>query len=228
MQAGNVSFNGSIVPNKSSFSIIVQQARLFDSGNILAARPGRHGRPRDSAPDRSRRTSTPGSIRRSATAHLLKFSYQRAANELQESGRRQLRPGRARVSSRRRPRTCSGCPRTAPSGAAGFSESRLQIRWAETGGGVGRRGADHPRARCVHERRRPAQGRQPRGGLRGRDGFRLRARRCTRCAQACSPRADATARTIPRTTSAPTRSRASRTTRPAGRRTTRAASAIRA
>jgi hypothetical protein len=40
MQAGTLSFNGSIVPNKSSFAISIQQTGLFDSGNILAAVPG--------------------------------------------------------------------------------------------------------------------------------------------------------------------------------------------
>src|SRR6185503_12660167 len=40
MQTGNFSFSGALVPNKSSFAISVSQARLFDSGSILAAAPG--------------------------------------------------------------------------------------------------------------------------------------------------------------------------------------------
>ena len=70
MQAGTLSFNGSIVPNKSSFAISIQQAGLFDSGNISRsprvpslARFGVH------RPDQHQRA-----IRSGVGGHLLKFS----------------------------------------------------------------------------------------------------------------------------------------------------------
>ncbi len=67
LHQGTFSLNGSIVPNKSSFSLSLQQARMFDTGNILAAVPDGNviASPHPAAgPDG--RTSTRGSTRASA------------------------------------------------------------------------------------------------------------------------------------------------------------------
>ena len=131
LHQGTFSINGSIVPNKSSFSLSVQQARMFDSGNILAALPDGD---LVASPIRrpGRRTNVNARFDQSlGPAHLLKFSYQRNGNVL-----RNLGVGsydlleRAYQSS-----TDDNIFRMSENGPVGrrfFSESRLQVRWSDT------------------------------------------------------------------------------------------------
>ena len=64
LQQGTLSLNGSIVPNKSSFSLSrAASAGIFDSGNILAAVPGGTVASRDPAagrPDQHQRAVRSG------------------------------------------------------------------------------------------------------------------------------------------------------------------------
>lgn len=130
MQTGNVSFSGSIVPNKSSFSVSVQQARLFDSGNVLAAVSGSTvaqaiRRPAERTNINARFDQAVGD------GHLLKFSYQRSANQL-----RNLGVGSFDLFERAFQTTTSeDVFRVSENGAVGrrgFSESRLQVRSSRT------------------------------------------------------------------------------------------------
>ena len=130
MQAGTLSFSGSIVPNKSSFALSIQQSGLFDSGNILAAVPGGTvaraiRRPTD-------RTNINGRFDQAyGDGHLLKFSYQRSANELRNQG-----VGSYDLAERAfRTVNSENVFRVSENGAVGrrgFSESRFQLRWSET------------------------------------------------------------------------------------------------
>ena len=130
MQAGTLSFSGSIVPNKSSFAISIQQAGLFDSGNILAAVPGGTvaraiRRPTDRTNINARFDQAYGD------GHLMKFSYQRSANELRNQG-----VGSYDLLERSfRTANSENVFRVSENGAVGrrgFSESRLQLRWSES------------------------------------------------------------------------------------------------
>jgi len=132
LRQGAFSINGSLVPNKSSFSLTVQQAKAFDSGNILAAVPDGST---VAAPIRrpSRRTNINARFDQSiGSAHLLKFSYQRNGNEARNQGvgsydllerayRTDMSENVFRVSE------------NGPVGRRFFSESRLQVRSSETG-----------------------------------------------------------------------------------------------
>ncbi len=130
MRTGNLSFNGSLVPNKSSFSISLQEARLFDSGNIFAAVPG--GTVAHAFRRPTRRTNINARFDQAiGDGHLLKFSYQRGANQLKNQGVGSYDlPERAYQTT-----TSEDVFRVSENGAVGrrgFSESRLQIRWADT------------------------------------------------------------------------------------------------
>src|SRR6185503_9855073 len=130
MQTGNLSFSGSIVPNKSSFSISIQQARLFDSGSILAAVSG--GTVAQAIRRPTDRTNINGRFDQALGAgHLLKFSYQRSANQLGNLG-----VGSFDLLERAYQTTTSEYVfRISENGAVGrrgFSESRLQVRRSET------------------------------------------------------------------------------------------------
>jgi hypothetical protein len=127
---GGASLSGSIVPNKSSFSVSLQQAQLFDSGNVLAAMPGvtvAHAvrRPTDRQSINARFDQAINA------AHLLRFSYQRTAAELRNQGVGSFDLNERAYSTR----TSDNIFRLSENGAVGrrfFSESRLQVRWAET------------------------------------------------------------------------------------------------
>ena len=218
----------SIVPNKSSFSLSMQQARPVRLRQHSGRRRRTHGRPRDSASDRSDQHQRAVRSGATATAHLLKFSYQRSANELRNQGVGSYDLRGARVQDRSSPTTSSACPKTAPSGRRFFSESRLQLRWSETATRVGDRGADSARARRVHDAVAPSDAAAIARWTSKPPPTSTTSAACTPCAPACCSRAAGTAPTMRRTTSAPIRLRAWRTTRRAGRRTSRAGSAIRA
>jgi hypothetical protein len=125
---GGLTLSGSIVPNASSFSVNVQQARLFDSGNVLAATPNTmvaHAirRPTDRFSLNARFDQALNA------AHLLRFSYQRTAVELRNQGVGSYDLHERAFASR----SADNIFRVSENGAVGrrfFSESRLQIRWA--------------------------------------------------------------------------------------------------
>ena len=125
---GGLTLSGSIVPNASSFSVNLQQARLFDSGNVLAATPDTmvaHAirRPTDRFSLNARFDQALNA------AHLLRFSYQRTAVELRNQGVGSYDLHERAFASR----SADNIFRVSENGAVGrrfFSESRLQIRWA--------------------------------------------------------------------------------------------------
>jgi hypothetical protein len=130
MRQGGLSLSGTIVPNRSSFSIAVQQARLHDTGNLLAAMPDRTiasaiARPSD------RQTMTARFDQAIGPAHALRVSYQRAASEL-----RNLGVGGFDLPERAFSTTgAENILRLSENGPVGrrlFSESRVQIRWSDS------------------------------------------------------------------------------------------------
>ena len=131
LHQGTFSLNGSIVPNKSSFSLSLQQARLYDTGNILAAIPDGNV---IASPIRrpGRRTNINARFDQSINAaHLMKFSYQRSGNAL-----RNLGVGSYDLLERAyQTESSDNILRISENGAVGrrfFSESRLQVRWSDS------------------------------------------------------------------------------------------------
>ena len=129
MKQGGGSISGTIVPNKSSFWLTAQKARLLDSGNLLAAGPDATlaapiQRPID-------RTNLNGRFDQALNKdHMLRVSFQRNAAELGNLGVGSYDlPGRAYST-----RNADNILRLSENGALGrrfFTESRLQVRWTD-------------------------------------------------------------------------------------------------
>ena len=128
MRQGAASLSGTIVPNRSSFSISMQQARLFDTGGLLAATP-------DGTRAESVRRPTGRSLVNTrldqalGPAHALQVSYQRSALTLDNLGVGGFElPERAFSTT-----STEHLLRLSENGPVGrrlFSESRLQLRWS--------------------------------------------------------------------------------------------------
>ena len=130
MTQGGASISGTIVPNKSSFFLTAQKAELFDSSNILAAVPGgliAHPirRPTD-------RLNVNGRFDQALNKdHMLRFSYQRNAVQLDNLGVGSFDLLERGYSTN----TSDNFFRMSENGALGrrfFTESRLQVRWTES------------------------------------------------------------------------------------------------
>ena len=127
LKQGGLSFSGTIVPNRSSFFVTAQRARLFDSGNLLAALPGTTvaqaiRRPTD-------RMNFNGRFDQALNRdHMLRFSFQRNALDQRNLGVGSYDlPGRAYSTD-----SSDNIFRMSENGALGrrfFTESRLQVRW---------------------------------------------------------------------------------------------------
>ena len=226
-QQYTLNLSGTLLKERTSFSLSAGGASLYDSANIFAATPGGPAQRRRAPPVGSRELQRPHRSRADQVAH--------AARELPAERERAAQPRRRQL----RPR------RTAPTRAR--SDDRL-LRFSETGPWstvAVRRDApaaalDHRPSRRRRSRRRrsgcstpsPSGGAQQAGGRAAPRSSTpptstgRRARHSIRAGHARRGRAGIAATTAP-TTSARSRSRASRTTRPAGRRPTRGASAIR-
>lgn len=131
LQQGGLTFGGSLVPNKSSFSVSVQYGSAFDSGNILAAVPNGETvaspirRPVDRASINARFNQGWGD------GHLLRFSYQRTANEMRNQGVGSYDLiGRAYASTFEE--NVFRMSENGAIGRRGFGESRLQVRWSDS------------------------------------------------------------------------------------------------
>ena len=129
MRQGGLSLSGSVVPGTSSFSVAVQQARLYETGNLLAALPGSTVAASVRRPS-NRQTVNARFDQAIGTAHALRVSYQRTASELRNLGVGGFElPERAFSTS-----GADNLFRLSENGPVGrrlFSESRLQIRWSE-------------------------------------------------------------------------------------------------
>ncbi len=129
LKQGGGSLGGTIVPNKSSFSINFQKARLFDTGNLLAALPGSTiaqavRRPTD-------RLNVNGRFDQALNKdHMLRFSFQRSAATLDNLG-----VGSFDLLERAyATENADNIFRVSENGAVGrrfFSESRFQLRWSD-------------------------------------------------------------------------------------------------
>ncbi|HUF47682.1 MAG TPA: carboxypeptidase regulatory-like domain-containing protein [Vicinamibacterales bacterium] len=128
LRQGGLSLSGAIVPNRSSFSISVQQGRVLDTTNLLAALPGATvaeavRRPTD------RRLFTGRFDQALTTDHMLRLSYQRT-----QADSRNLGVGGFDLFERAyRTEAADNIFRVSENGPVGrrlFSESRLQVRWA--------------------------------------------------------------------------------------------------
>jgi len=130
LRQGGVTFSGSIVPNKSSFSVTVQRANQFDTSSLLAAVPG---------------TTLADSVRRPTGRynvnarfdqalnrdHMLRFNYTRTAADTTNLGVGGFDlPDRAYSTA-----TSDNTFRISENGALGrrfFGESRLQLHWLDS------------------------------------------------------------------------------------------------
>jgi hypothetical protein len=130
MQQGGLSLSGTVVPNRSSFSLSVQQSRLFDTGSLLAATAdgtvaASVRRPADRQSINARFDQAIGA------AHALRMSYQRTASELDNLGVGGFDLSERAFSSE----SAEHIVRLSENGPVGrrmFSESRVQIRWSDT------------------------------------------------------------------------------------------------
>jgi hypothetical protein len=128
-QAGG-SINGTIVQNKSSFWVTAQRARLFDTGNLLAAVPD--GTIAQTVRRPTSRTNVNGRFDQALTKdHLLRASFQRNAAALDNLG-----VGGydlfARAYSTDSADNIFRMSENGPLGRRFFSESRLQVRWTDS------------------------------------------------------------------------------------------------
>ena len=129
MRQGGLSLSGTIVPNRSSFSATLQQARLFDTGSLLAALPeGTVASPVRRPTDRQ--TVNARFDQALGPAHALRMSYQRAASALDNLG-----AGGFDLAERAFSTTSTDnilrLSENGPVGRRLFSESRLQVRWSD-------------------------------------------------------------------------------------------------
>jgi carboxypeptidase family protein len=127
LHQGGFGLSGSVVPNKSSFSLQIQGANQFDSTNLLAALPGQTvaapiRRPTD-------RTNVYARFDQGITKdHLARVTFQRAASQTDNLGVGGYDlPGRAysTTSTDNQLRFTEN----GPLGRRFFSESRLQLHW---------------------------------------------------------------------------------------------------
>ena len=130
LRQGGVSFSGSIVPGKSSFSIQVQQTNLFDSTNLLAALPdGAVAAPVRRPTDR---LNVYARFDQSLTKdHLARFSFTRTDSTMDNLG-----VGGYDLPERAYSTTSTDnqfrMTENGPLGRRFFSESRLQVHWTDS------------------------------------------------------------------------------------------------
>ena len=152
-------------------------------------------------PVRLRDHQGPDAARRTSTA---------TDSQSQNLGHRRLRPARARAT---RPRssnyTFCGSRRPGRSAAGSSSTRALRSAGRDPSLDVGVRGADDPGHRRVHDAAASSARRTPVDAPSTCSRISTTSAASTRCAPASTRRRLRTARTTPRTTSAPTRSRAS-------------------
>lgn len=130
LRQGGFSLSGSIVPNKSSFSLQVQRANQFDSTNLLAALPdGTIAAPIRRPTDR---TNVYARFDQGITKdHMARFSFQRTAIDTQNLG-----VGAYDLPARAYRTTGTDnqfrVTENGPLGRRFFSESRLQVHWTDS------------------------------------------------------------------------------------------------
>ena len=125
-QAGG-SIGGTIVPNKSSFFVSLQQGDLYNSGNLLAELPS--GVVAQAVRQPTERWSLNARFDQGLTPdHMLRFSFQRSSVES-----RNLGVGGFDLTERAYTTSSSDnlfrISENGPLGRRFFSDSRLQIRW---------------------------------------------------------------------------------------------------
>ena len=127
MRQAGLSLNGALVPNRASFSMSVQQARLFDTSNILAALPD--GQTVAAATMRpTYRWNTYGRYDQATTpGHMLRFWYQGSSVDVRNQGVGSFDlPERAYSTSSTD--HMLRVSENGPVGRRGFWESRVQVR----------------------------------------------------------------------------------------------------
>jgi hypothetical protein len=131
LRQGGITLSGGIVPNRSSFSVSVQKGRTFNTGSLLAAMPA--GTLAQAVGQPSERLFLDARFDQSLTPdHVLRFSYQRTANE-----NRNLGVGGFDLPDRAYETDATDnlfrISENGPLGRRFFSESRVQVRWSDTG-----------------------------------------------------------------------------------------------
>jgi hypothetical protein len=131
MRQAGASIGGTIVPNKSSFFVSVQQGDLYNSGNLLAELPS--GLVAQAVRQPTERWFLNARFDHGLTPdHMLRFSFQRTGVES-----RNLGVGGFDLTERAYTATSSDnlfrISENGPLGRRFFSESRLQLRWISSG-----------------------------------------------------------------------------------------------
>jgi hypothetical protein len=130
VRQGGGSLSGTIVPNRSSFSISLQQGHLFNSGSVLAERPnGRIAEPVRQPTERSWLNARFDQA--ISPDHVLRFSLQRTSLTNRNLGVGGFDLTERAYTSESND-TILRISENGPVGRRFFSESRLQLRWTSS------------------------------------------------------------------------------------------------
>lgn len=127
LKQGGFTLSGSVVPNRSSFSLNIQKTRLFDSGNLLAAVPGSTRAEAVRRP--TERLNVNGRFDQAVRKdHLLRASFSRNEIASQNLGVGSFDlPERAYATDSTD--SVFRLSENGPLGRRSFIESRVQLRW---------------------------------------------------------------------------------------------------
>jgi hypothetical protein len=128
LKQGGLTLSGAVLPNRSSFSLTVQKARIFDSGSLLAALPGSTRaeairRPTDRLNVHGRFDQAIGKD------HMLRTSFSRNSTASQNLGAGSFDlPERAYATDSAD--SVFRVSENGPLGRRSFFETRVQLRWS--------------------------------------------------------------------------------------------------
>ena len=130
VRQGGGSLSGTIVPNRSSFSVSVQQGHLFNSGSVLAENLG--GRIAEPVRQPTQRTRLNARFDQAISPdHVLRFSLQRTTLTNRNLGVGGFDLAERAYTSESGD-TILRMSENGPLGRRFFSESRLQLRWTSS------------------------------------------------------------------------------------------------
>ena len=222
-----VGLNGTLIPEKSSFSIFAFGATSYETPNINVA--DGTGTRSESLALRTPRDSINVNAQLDYALTLdqtLRFGYSSNLSDADNLGIGEYNEEERAYSTENRVHNFRA-QHIGPLGRRAFTRSRLQVRWSNSESRSAVRAAHDSRQRRLHARRRA--GRRRTAGRSASPSARTSTTSAAsiRCARASRSMAAASAPTTRRTISAPTRSRASTPSSPAGLAATPAASATR-
>jgi len=130
LRQGGLTLSGGIVPNRSSFSVTIQRASVFDSGSLLAATPG------GTVAESIRRPGDRFNVHARFDQALTNDRVLRVIYGQSETDSRNLGVGGFDLAERAYATDSSSrgvrISENGPVGRRSFAESRLELRWTES------------------------------------------------------------------------------------------------